>query len=109
MDGKVAFITGVARGQGRSHALRLADEGAAIIGLDICADLPSDPRPLATLADLDETADLLAARGARAILRQADVRSFAQIQSVVDEGLEAYGHIDTVIANAGVGCRDKTW
>ena len=62
LEGKVAFITGVARGQGRSHAVRLADEGADIIGIDICADIPSNNYPLATREDLDETRALVEAK-----------------------------------------------
>jgi SDR family mycofactocin-dependent oxidoreductase len=100
--GKVAFITGVARGQGRSHAVRLAEEGADIIGVDICADIPSVPYPMATLAELEETAQLIEKTGRRALLRQADVRNFAQLREVVAAGLAQFGHIDIVSANAGI-------
>ena len=102
LEGKVAFITGVARGQGRSHALRLASEGCDVIGLDICEDILPVPYPLATEEDLAQTAAGVEALGRRALLRKADVRSLAQQQAVFAEGLEAFGHVDVVIANAGV-------
>jgi SDR family mycofactocin-dependent oxidoreductase len=102
VDGKVAFISGVARGQGRSHAVRLAEEGADIIGVDICADIASVPYPMATAAELDETAQLIEKAGRRALLRQADVRNFAELREVVAAGLAEFGHIDIVCANAGI-------
>lgn len=104
LEGKVAFITGAGRGQGRSHALRLADEGADIVALDICADaVESVPYPLSTRADLDETVALVEAKGRRAVAGEADVRDLGQVQKVVDEGLGEFGKIDVVCANAGVG------
>jgi SDR family mycofactocin-dependent oxidoreductase len=102
VDGKVAFITGVARGQGRSHAVRLAQEGADIIGVDICEDVRSIAYPMASDAELDETGAMIEATGRRALLRKADVRSFEQLDAVVAEGLTAFGHIDVVCANAGI-------
>ena len=76
MNGKVAFITGVARGQGRSHAVRLASDGASIIGIDICADIPSNGYPMANRAELDETVALVEATGGKMLGAVADVRDF---------------------------------
>ena len=100
VEGKVAFITGAARGQGRSHAVKLASEGADIIALDICEDLPFAHSPHATWADMEETVRLVEAAGGRIVARKADVRSREQIDAVLAEGLEAFGKIDVVIANA---------
>jgi SDR family mycofactocin-dependent oxidoreductase len=102
LEGKVAFISGVARGQGRSHAVRLAGEGADIIGVDICADIASIPYPMASPEELEETAQLVEKTGRRALLRIADVRSFAALQEAVTAGLAEFGHIDIVCANAGI-------
>jgi SDR family mycofactocin-dependent oxidoreductase len=101
MDGKVAFISGVARGQGRSHALRLAEEGADIIGFDICRQIDSVPYPLASEQDLEETVALVEKLGRRIVGRQADVRDFSAVRACLAEGLEALGHVDIVLANAG--------
>jgi SDR family mycofactocin-dependent oxidoreductase len=110
LDGKVAFITGAARGQGRSHALRLADEGADVIALDIGRDaLESVGYPLGTSSELDETVAAVEARGRRAVKGVADVRDLAQVQSVVDAGLQALGRIDIVCANAGIGSWAVSW
>jgi SDR family mycofactocin-dependent oxidoreductase len=102
VEGKVAFVTGVARGQGRSHAVRLAEEGADIIGIDICADIASVPYPMATPADLEETVQLIEKMDRRALLRQGDVRNFAEVRETVAAGLAQFGHIDIVCANAGI-------
>lgn len=102
MDGKVAFITGAARGQGRSHCLTLAREGAQIIGLDLCRSVDEVRYPLATQNDLAETAGMLAEIGAKTILLEADVRSQGDVRAVADAGLERFGQIDVVVANAGV-------
>jgi SDR family mycofactocin-dependent oxidoreductase len=101
-DNKVAFISGVARGQGRSHAVRLAEEGADIIGFDICADDPAVEYPLATPEDLDETANLIEKTGRRALLAVADVRDYDAVKKVVDDGVAELGRLDIVLANAGV-------
>lgn len=98
--GKVAFITGAARGQGRSHAIKLASEGADILALDICEDLPFAHSPHATEADLAETVRLVEAAGGRIVARKADVRFRDQVDAVVAEGLETFGKIDVIIANA---------
>jgi SDR family mycofactocin-dependent oxidoreductase len=102
VDGKVAFITGVARGQGRAHALRLAEEGADIVGVDICADIDGTPYPLGTEDELEETARLVEKLGRRALVRQADVRQFSQLREAVSAGIADFGHIDIVVANAGI-------
>ncbi|WP_428338904.1 mycofactocin-coupled SDR family oxidoreductase [Mycobacterium sp.] len=102
LDGKVAFITGAARGQGRSHAVRLAEEGADIIAVDICHDIPTLPYSLATPEDLDETAKLVLDTGRRIVTRQADVRDIAALRWAFEEGVAELGRIDIVIANAGV-------
>jgi SDR family mycofactocin-dependent oxidoreductase len=102
LEGKVAFITGVARGQGRAHAVRLAREGADILGVDICADTPSIDYPNATRADLDETAQLVEAEGRKVVALQADVRDLAGLQKAFDEGMSSLGRVDIVLANAGI-------
>lgn len=102
MDGRVAFITGVARGQGRSHALRLASEGADIVGIDICAQMPEVRYPMGTLEELEETKNLIEKHGRRALLSQGDVRDHAQVKAAFDAGVAELGKIDTVLANAGI-------
>ena len=102
LDGRVAFITGVARGQGRSHAVRLAREGASIIGVDICADIPANHYAMATRADLAETVALVEAEGGKIAALVADVRDFHQVKSAVDAGVEQFGRLDIVLANAGI-------
>jgi SDR family mycofactocin-dependent oxidoreductase len=102
LDGKVAFITGVARGQGRSHAVALAGEGAAVIGVDICADIASNPYPMATRDELDETVALVEAAGGKMLGSVADVRDFHAVKSALDAGVEQFGRLDIVLANAGV-------
>jgi SDR family mycofactocin-dependent oxidoreductase len=102
LDGKVAFITGVARGQGRSHAIRLAREGANIIGVDICADIGANHYPMASRAELDETVDLVEAEGGKMLGSIADVRDFDQVKSAVDAGVDHFGRLDIVLANAGI-------
>ena len=102
LDGKVAFITGAARGQGRSHALRLAADGAAIIGVDICADIPSNGYPMAGRGELDETVALVEAAGGTMIASVADVRDFHELKAALDAGVEQLGRLDIVCANAGI-------
>lgn len=103
LEGKVAFITGAARGQGRSHALRLAQEGADIIGIDICGQIPSVPYPMSTEDDLKETAILVEALDRRMIALVADVRDASSMRSAVAAGIDAFGGIDIAVANAGIG------
>ena len=102
VEGKVAFITGAARGQGRSHALRLAEEGADIVALDLCGQIGTVPYEMATPDDLAETAKLVEEQDRRIVTAQADVRDGAALQAAVDEGLSQFGHIDIVCANAGI-------
>jgi len=102
LDGKVAFITGAARGQGRAHAVRLARDGADIIALDICADIDSMDYPNATPADLEETVKLVEDQGRRIVARQADVRDADAVDAVVREGVDRFGRLDIVVANAGI-------
>jgi SDR family mycofactocin-dependent oxidoreductase len=102
LSGRVAFITGVARGQGRSHALALAKAGVDIVGLDICAQMPGVPYPLSTVDDLECTSKEIEALGRGAVLGVADVRDEASMSTVLDRGLEAFGRLDFVIANAGI-------
>jgi SDR family mycofactocin-dependent oxidoreductase len=110
LEGKVAFITGAARGQGRSHAIRLAEEGADVIALDICRDgVETVGYELGSADDLDATVAEVEARGRRAVKGVADVRDLAQVQSVVDAGLTELGRIDIVCANAGIGTWALAW
>ena len=102
VEGKVAFITGAARGQGRSHALRLAQEGADIIAVDIDQQVDTAMVATATSADLAETVKLVEELDRRCIARTADVRDLAALQSVVEEGVAEFGRLDIVCANAGV-------
>ena len=100
--GKVAFITGAARGQGREHAIRLAEEGADIIAVDACTDIDDVPYPLATEADLDETAALVEKLDRRIVTAQADVRDVKALGSALQRGIDELGRPDIVIANAGI-------
>jgi SDR family mycofactocin-dependent oxidoreductase len=99
---RVAVITGAARGQGRSHAVALARQGMDIVAIDRCADIASIPYPLATEADLAETADLVRDAGGRIRTAVADVRDLGGLQAAVDSGVAEFGDVDVVIANAGV-------
>jgi (+)-trans-carveol dehydrogenase len=101
LAGKVAFITGAARGQGRSHAVRLASEGADIIAIDRCADLDTAPYPMATPEDLAETVRLVEAMDRRIIAERADVRDLPALQKVLETGVGEFGRLDIVLANAG--------
>jgi (+)-trans-carveol dehydrogenase len=102
LDGKVAFITGAARGQGRSHAVRLAEEGADIIAVDVCAAIPGTPYPGATPADLEETVRQVEDLDRRIVAEQADVRDLAALERVLAIGVERLGRLDVVLANAGI-------
>jgi SDR family mycofactocin-dependent oxidoreductase len=102
VQGKVAFITGAGRGQGRSHAVRLAEEGADIIAVDICHDVDSLPYHLSSPDDLKETARLIEALDRRVVAVQADVRERAQLVEAIDRGIAELGKLDIVVANAGV-------
>ncbi|MFE7420451.1 mycofactocin-coupled SDR family oxidoreductase [Rhodococcus sp. NPDC057529] len=102
LDGKVAFITGAARGQGRSHAVKLAQEGANIIAVDICAPVESAPYAMASADDLQETVRLVEAAGGKIVSRIADVRDLAALSAAVEEGVEQFGRLDIILGNAGV-------
>jgi SDR family mycofactocin-dependent oxidoreductase len=108
VQGKVAFVTGAGRGQGRSHAIRLAEEGADIIAVDLCADYATVPYGMSTEADLAETIKQVEALDRRIIARRADVRSPASLNRVVEEGVSELGKLDIVVANAGI-CTVQTW
>lgn len=102
VDGKVAFITGAARGQGRSHAVRLAEEGADIIAVDLCQDYETIGYPLARPDDLKETVRLVEELGRRVVPVQADVREAAQLRGAVERGVAELGRLDIVVAQAGI-------
>jgi SDR family mycofactocin-dependent oxidoreductase len=103
VEGKVAFVTGAARGQGRSHALRLAEEGANIIAIDICGQVETVPYAMSTLDDLNETVRAVEALDRRIVARQGDVRDYAALEGALDAGISELGSLDIVIANAGIG------
>jgi SDR family mycofactocin-dependent oxidoreductase len=105
----VCLITGAARGQGRSHALRLAAEGAAIVAFDLSERPTEIGYPAATKADLDETVALVEAAGGRIVARRGDVRSRADLDAAVADALEHFGRIDVVVANAGVSAWGRIW
>ena len=100
--GKRVLVTGAARGMGRSHAVRLAEEGADLILVDICASLPELEYPLASRDDLDETARLVEKHQRRAITRVVDIRDAEGLAAVVAEGVQELGGLDAAVANAGV-------
>jgi SDR family mycofactocin-dependent oxidoreductase len=102
LDGKVAFITGAARGQGRSHAMRLASEGADVIICDICGPVGTSMIRPATPADLEQTVKDVEATGRRVVAEQVDVRDASGLRALADRGARELGHIDVVVANAGI-------
>jgi SDR family mycofactocin-dependent oxidoreductase len=102
LDGKVVFITGAGRGQGRSHAVRFAEEGADVIAIDIAADIDSVAYPMATPEDLEETARLVKAHGRQIVTHVADVRDPDAIKAAVDDGIAQLGRLDFVLCNAGI-------
>jgi (+)-trans-carveol dehydrogenase len=103
LEGKVAFITGAARGQGRSHAVRLAEEGADIITIDLCGPVEGVVIPMATPADLAETVAQVEKLDRRIIATRADVRDYDALKAAVDDGVAELGRLDVVVANAGIG------
>jgi len=110
LEGKVALVSGAARGQGRSHAVRLAQEGADVVAFDVCHQLGSVHHPMATPEDLDETVRRVEQLDRRVVARRADVRDAAAVQAVVDEGVSEFGRLDVVCANAGIaGFARNTW
>ncbi|HMG45191.1 MAG TPA: SDR family NAD(P)-dependent oxidoreductase, partial [Acidimicrobiales bacterium] len=116
LDGKVAFITGAARGQGRSHAVRLAEEGADIIAVDIASQIDSVPLSMATPEDLAQTVKEVEALDRRIVARQVDVRDYDALKAALDDGVAQLGRLDIVSANAGIvsfgraeELPDQTW
>jgi (+)-trans-carveol dehydrogenase len=118
VEGKVAFITGAAHGQGRSHAVRLAQEGADIIAIDVCKRVvENSPIPPATPEELAETADLVKGLNRRIYTAEVDVRDYDALKSAVDAGVEEMGRLDIIVANAGIGnggdtldqCTEHDW
>jgi SDR family mycofactocin-dependent oxidoreductase len=117
VQGKVAFITGAARGQGRSHAIRLAEEGADIIAVDVCQDYETVGYPLASEADLAQTVKAVEALDRRIIATRTDVRDAQALKKAVDDGVAQLGRLDIVCANAGIfskgdtttGMDEQTW
>lgn len=103
LEGRVAFITGVARGQGRAHAIRMAQEGADVVGVDICRQMPSVGYRMATRDDLDETVDLVKQLGRRISVQEVDVRDHEAMQAAFDAGAAELGPVTIVVANAGIG------
>lgn len=106
--GKVALITGAARGQGRADAVRLAQEGADVVVVDVCGPLPGVDYASATPADLEDTVRLVEASGRRAVAGQVDVRDLDALRSVVDDAVGQLGRLDVVVANAGI-CIPRSW
>ena len=102
MENKVVFVTGAARGQGRSHAVRLAEEGADIIAVDICEQIETNTYPMATPEDLEMTVKEVEALDRRIVARKADVRDRRQLATVIDEAVAELGRLDVVVANAGI-------
>ena len=102
-EGRVALITGAARGQGRSHAVRFAEEGADIIAVDICDQIESVGYPMASREDLDETVNLVEKTGRRIVASRGDVRDFERLKTIAANGVAELGRLDFVLANAGIG------
>jgi len=108
VEGKVAFVTGAGRGQGRSHAIRLAEEGADIIAVDVLEDYATVGYGMASQADLDETVTAVEALDRRIIATKADVRDRDALRTAIDQGVAELGRLDVVVANAGI-CTVQTW
>src|ERR1700760_2219905 len=109
VEGKVAFVTGAARGQGRAHAVRLAEEGADIIAVDICKKIDTvDLIAASTPEDLAETADLVKGHNRRIVTAEVDVRDYDALKAAVDSGVEQLGQLDIIVANAGIGNGGET-
>ncbi len=108
VEGKVAFVTGAARGQGRAHAVRLAQEGADIIAVDICKQIDSVQIPLSTPEELAETADLVKGFNRQIYTAEVDVRDYDALKQAVDTGVDQLGRLDIIVANAGIGNGGQT-
>src|SRR6478735_1236191 len=102
LDGKVGLVTGAGHGMGRTHAVRMAEEGVDLVLCDVCAPVAQAAGQMATAEELSETAALVEKLGQRAVFGVADVRDRGALQAVVDEGLATFGHLDVVSANAGI-------
>jgi (+)-trans-carveol dehydrogenase len=109
LTGRVAFVTGAARGQGRAHCVRLAEEGADIIAIDIAGPVAGSPVEPATMEQLEETGGLVEKSGRRALIARADVRDYDGMKNVVDEGVRRFGRLDVVVANAGTMRGGHMW
>lgn len=110
LEGRVAFITGAARGQGRAHAVRLASDGADVIAVDVCRPISETiTYPLATPEELADTVRAVEATGRKVLAREVDVRDLAALQQVVADGVEQFGRLDIVVANAGVLSWGRIW
>jgi SDR family mycofactocin-dependent oxidoreductase len=109
LNGKVALVTGAGRGQGRSHALRLAGEGASIIAVDICEPVNSVKYPLASKDDLDSTVETIRQAGGSALAFQTDVRDQESLDRSVAQGVDSFGRLDVVCANAGIFSLGRLW
>src|SRR6478672_10208598 len=102
LEGKVAFVTGAARGQGRSHAVRLAEEGADIVGVDIASQIDTVPYSMGTPGDLAETITEVETLGRRIVATEVDVRDYDALKAALDDGVAKLGRLDIVSANAGI-------
>lgn len=109
LEGKVALVTGAARGQGRSHAVRLAQAGADVVALDIAAQIPGMPYDLATPEDLAQTEKLVTAEDRRCVTIQGDARDPAVLDRAVDAARDAFGRLDIAVANAGILHLTTAW
>jgi SDR family mycofactocin-dependent oxidoreductase len=109
LENRVAFVTGAARGQGRAHCVRLAEEGADIIAIDIAGPVAGSYVEPATMEQLEETGALVEKAGRRVLIARADVRDYTTMKDVVDEGVRRLGRLDIVVANAGTGSGGRMW
>jgi len=109
LNGRVAFVTGAARGQGRAHCIRLAEEGADIIAIDIAGPVEGSLVEPATMEQLEETRGLVEKAGRRALVAAVDVRDLDGMKKVVDEGVRRFGRLDVVVANAGTMAGGRMW
>jgi SDR family mycofactocin-dependent oxidoreductase len=110
LDGKVAVITGGARGQGRAHAVTLGSEGADIVICDVPGDIPTVPYAMATSQELKETANLVEEQGSRCLAVETDVRDSAQVRYLAERAMSEFGRVDAVVCNAGImSAADSTW